>query len=115
MALPEETDPPPRKLTFKAAEFISENQPTDAPATDEAMDLLRVNREHEIEHGLVELSPQPAKKFSRRNREYLVVLAAGNCICGGMLLMGGGVFALALLGLFNGGLTWVMLFIFDDY
>jgi len=119
--MPDEPDPPPKKLALKRAEFESVNEPASAaaPPDNDAMDILRRNREHEVKIGYAELPPPPTQRISRRNREYLLILTVGNLIIGTLLFFSGDsatfVFLIAGMALLSAGLTWVMLFVIDDY
>ena len=121
MPAPVEPDPPPRKLTFKAAEFKRENPPESAPSSsaNDPLELLRLNRQREIAQGFDKPPPGPPKKMSRRHRDYLIVLAAGNLVLGGLLFVLNNAFGfvclIAMMALFSAALTWIMLFIFEDY
>ena len=120
MATPDETFPPPKKLVLKQAEFESVNEPASAPAPvgNDPMELLRINREREIAQGLDDVPVPPAKK-SRRNREYIAMLAIGDLSMGGLIYWAGdpiaAVFLIAAILIYSAGLTWVMLFILEDY
>ncbi|HVU38832.1 MAG TPA: hypothetical protein VHC95_10905 [Opitutales bacterium] len=115
--MPADPNPPPKKLTLKAAEFESVNTPTGhgGAAVPDPLELLRQNREHEkAHHSIYDQSPAPVKRRSRRNREYLAILLGANLIFA-LMLFYAPIVALAMMAFFSGGWTWVMLVCFDDY
>jgi len=112
-APPDDPFPPPQKLTLKPAEFERANAEAvpDEPAANDPMEMLKVNRAHEVEIGYGDYEIKPKKRFARRTKEYLLILAAGNLGIGTLF----GLFGPPLMLGFTIGLTWVMFFILDDY
>ena len=117
--MPREPDPdpfpPPQKLTLKRAEFETVNDPNSPPSLD-PMEILRLNREHEISHGRDNLTFVPSKR-SRRTREFFKLLIGGNlaALLAWWLSPGAYVFCIAGALLFTSGLIWVMFFVMEDY
>jgi hypothetical protein len=116
MATPAESDPPPKVLKLKAAEFTRDNEPAGAPASsaNDPLELLRVNREREKAQGFDEMPP-PRKKLSRRHRDYLIGLVSVNLILGVLIAPLGPVGPIATMAFFTAGFSWVMLVVLDDY
>jgi hypothetical protein len=91
---PADLAPVPRKYVLKPAEFTAVNAPagTDAPSdVHEVRAILQAVRAREAELGLGEVTPAPPR-HSRRKRDFLLLLAAGN----------GAMLALFLLEVFLG-------------
>ncbi len=121
MAPPDDPFPPPQKLSMKAPEFERNNDPAvpGEPAANDPMEMLKVNRAHEVEIGYGDFELKPRKKFTRRIKEYLLALCGVNLVLGMVLHASGDpasmVFIIAAMAFFSGGLTWVMLFVIEDY
>ncbi len=112
-APPDDPFPPPQKLTLKAAEFERDNAETvpGEPAANDPMETLKANRAHEVEIGYGDYEIKPKKRFTRRTKEYLLILAAGNLGIGTLF----GLLGPPLMLGFSIGLTWVMFFVIEDY
>ena len=84
-----------------------------APDPNDVHATLRGNLAAEDRAGL-NATPAPARRRSRRKRDYLVAMIVGN-----LLLLVATVFApvfgLAGLVIFDVGVTWIMWFVVDDY
>jgi len=121
MAPSDDPFPPPQKLVLKPAEFERDNEPAASgePASNDPMEMLKVNRAHEVEIGYGNFELKPKKKFTRRIKEYLLALCGVNLFLGMVLHASGDpvsmVFIIAAMAFFSGGLTWVMLFVIEDY
>ncbi len=122
MPPPPEADPPDKKYTFKAAEFTPDNAPetTPEPPGNDPLEILRANRAHEqANNSIYDQSPAVVKTKSRRNREYVMITVVVNLILAILLSVMNDtvshIYIIAGFGLFNGGFTWVMLFVVDDY
>ncbi len=117
-----EPDPPPKKLTFKAAEFEAVNPPSepDAPPAHDPLDLLRANRAHEkANNSIYDQSPAPVPRKWHKYRDYFLLLALVDGGFGFLLTLNldavALVYIISLILVFTSGWSWIMLVLIDDY
>ena len=143
---PEPPEAPPREFHFKPKAFERANRPADAtpgnapikvaqlyraasapppapgaPAKseNEVHTILRANLAAEVAKGLNQVVLQPPRS-SRRKRDYWLVLAGGNLVFAGAMLLAHKnaislVFGFSGMVFFSIGLTWIMWAVLDDY
>jgi len=146
--MPDDPDPPRKFYGLKAREFERVNKPepdapgmnvedhfraaaapprrrepplATTPAENDVHDLLRQNVERERAAGLDRLKSMEPRQ-SRRKRDFLMLLAAGNGVLLGVLAFGlseGNAFIMGSAGagmlLFTIGVTWIMWGVMSDY
>jgi hypothetical protein len=122
MPPPTEPDPPEKKYTFKAAEFTPDNasEVEPEPPGNDPLAILKANRAHEqANNSIYDQSPAVVKTKSRRNRDYVIIMILVNLLLVFLLLTFNDdvshTYIIAGFGLFNGGFSWVMLYVVDDY
>ena len=108
-----------RDLTRQAAgeaPLLGVNAPVNR--ANDVHEMLRDNLEHANAAGLNDVAA-PAKRRSRRKRDFWLLLFAGNAPFAFFVFKGGSVVTLLYAGsgiiLFTIGLSWVMWVVMDDY
>jgi hypothetical protein len=113
----DDSEPSRPKLKLKPAEFETAEVPEGyTPLVTDPLEILRLNREHEIAAGRDNIVFAPAPR-SRRLREYFSILIGANLAATLIwwLFPGAALFCLAGGIIFSSGLTWAMFFVIEDY
>jgi hypothetical protein len=138
---PDPPEAPPREFQFKPTAFARANRPGEAPikvaqlyraasapapapaapgkAENEVHAILRANLAADAAKGLNQVVLEN-RRPSRRKRDYWLVLAGGNVVFAGAMLLAHKnvvtlVFGFSGMVFFSIGLTWIMWAVLDDY
>lgn len=113
--MPDDTEPPRKSYLLKQRDIVRVNDPAHVgtPDPNDVRTMLGGNLTAANKAGLNEVKV-PTRRASRRKRDYILALIAGNLFFGFGTVVSP-VFGGAGLILYNSGLTWVMWVVVDDY